>query len=341
MERISKLDAHKHLRVGLTYNLKKDVESDVVDNEAEYDSIETVMAIKKALEDEHCQVELLEATEELPAKLADHKVDIVFNIAEGMIGRGREAQVPAILNFFRIPFTGSDETTLCIALDKALTKRVLATYHIRTPKYHIISHDNQKISGSFTFPAIVKPNAEGSSKGISDVAIVSTRSELRNLVKKNIGMYQQDMLVEEYIGGREFTVGIVGNGDDLHVFPPMEIVYMKQNKFNIYSYNVKQNYKELIRYDCPAKITTQEEKEMTDTARKIYRILECKDFARIDFRLSEDGKLYFIEINPLPGLAPGYSDFPMIADFNGTDYVTLVRSILNTALKRYGLNYYI
>jgi D-alanine-D-alanine ligase len=148
------------------------------------------------------------------------------------------------------------------------------------------------------------------------------------------------MLVEEYIGGREFTVGIVGNGEDLRVFPPMEIVYLeKKNQFNIYSYNVKQNYKKLIRYDCPAALDADTEAEMMNTARKIYEILDCKDFARMDFRLSEDGLLYFIEINPLPGLAPGYSDFPMLAEFNGVDYASLVRSILKSALKRHGLNF--
>ncbi len=326
------------LRVGLTYNLKKHITSDVADIEAEYDNMETIQAIRNALQDENCQVELLEATKELPVKLSNHSVDIVFNIAEGIQGRGREAQVPAILNFYKIPFAGSDETTLCIALDKALTKRVLSTYHIRTPKCRVITKDRKDLSGSFPFPAIVKPNAEGSSKGISDVAIVTNKQELKNLVTDNINLYKQDMLVEEYIPGREFTVGIVGNGEDLRVFPPMEIVYLKQNQFNIYSYNVKQNYRKLIRYDCPAAISRETEQEMMNTAKKVYEILDCKDFARMDFRLSEEGLPYFIEINPLPGLAPGYSDFPMLAQFNGVDYASLVRGILKSALKRYGLN---
>lgn len=325
------------LRVGLTYNLKKGMKSGPEDSEAEYDNAETVEAIQSALEQSGCAVELLEANEELPKKLAACSVDIVFNIAEGIQGRGREAQVPALLNYLKIPFTGSDETTLCIALDKAVSKRILATYHIRTPRYRTISRESQNWKGGFSFPVIVKPNAEGSSKGISDLAIASDSRALRELVSKNIGLYKEDMLVEEYVSGREFTVGILGNGKETLVFPPMEIIYLKKDCYNIYSYNVKQNYKKLIRYESPAAIDDKTEAEMVGTARKIYETLSCRDFARIDFRLSAEGKLYFIEINPLPGLAPGYSDYPMIAQFNGMDYVTLVRGILVSALKRYGL----
>lgn len=326
-------------RVGLTYNLKKNVISGAPDSEAEYDSIDTVLAIKDALESAGCRIKLMEADESLPALLAEHSVDIVFNIAEGVQGRGREAEVPAILNFYKIPFTGSDETTLCIALDKAITKRLLATYRIRTPKYFVVSKDNKNLNGKIKFPVIVKPNAEGSSKGISDVAIASDIRELRGLLERNFELYGQDMLVEEYIHGREFTVGVLGNGKDARVFPPMEIVYLNnENKYNIYSFNVKKEYKRLIRYECPAQISKDVETEMTDMARKIFAILQCRDFSRIDFRLSEDGKPYFIEINPLPGLAPGYSDFPMIAEFNGMDYKSLVCAVLESALQRYGFD---
>ncbi len=341
MEDDAKPEPGPTLRVGLTYNLKKHISSHVADAEAEYDSIETVHAIREAIEDDHCRVELMEADETLPERLAKHTVDIVFNIAEGIQGRGREAEVPALCNMLRIPFTGSDETTLCIALDKALTKRILSTYHVRTPKYRVIGKGEPR-TGGFAFPAIVKPNAEGSSKGISDVAIVTDRKTLRALVEKNIRDYGQDMLVEEYIPGREFTVGIVGNGADMHVFPPMEIIYLdKETEYNIYSFTVKQNYEKLIRYKSPADIDAQTEAEMVRTARKVYNALQCRDFARMDFRLAPDGKLHFIEINPLPGLAPGYSDFPMLAKFNGTDYKTLVRSVLKAALKRYNINSYL
>ena len=342
------------LHVGITYNLKKgsrdeecsnqssDLEPEPADNEAEYDDITTVLAIKSALEARNCRVTLLEVNKELPIKLMEDKPDIIFNIAEGIQGRGRESQVPALLDFYRIPYTGSDETTLCITLDKALTKRILSTYRIKTPKYQLITKEQTKLTGRFHFPAIAKPNAEGSSKGISDASVVTNRKELKELVFKNLKLYKQDMLVEEYISGQEFTVGIFGNGKDIHVFPPMEICYIKQDtQYNIYSYNVKQNYKEYIRYKCPADITKDIETKMMNAARKIYEVLSCKDFARVDFRLSPDGELYFIEINPLPGLAPGYSDFPMIAEFNGMDYDSLICNVLKSALKRFGMESYI
>jgi D-alanine-D-alanine ligase len=326
-------------RIGLTYNLKKNVVSEAPDSEAEYDNIETVLAIKNALEGAGFTLQLMEADEQMPSLLAQHTVDIVFNIAEGIQGRGREAEVPAILNYYRIPFTGSDETTLCIALDKALTKRILASYRIRTPRYFVVSNERPRLSRNIRFPVIVKPNAEGSSKGISDVAIAADAKELRALLDLNFRLYRQDMLVEEYIHGREFTVGILGNGSDARVFPPMEIVYLNNDsRYNIYSFNVKKDYKRLIRYECPASIDAEIEAEMMETAKKVYDILECKDLSRMDFRLSEDGRPYFIEINPLPGLAPGYSDFPMIAEFNGMSYEALVRGVLASALKRYGFD---
>lgn len=339
------------LHVGITFNLKKsnrdendgqsaDLEPEPADNEAEYDDITTVLAIKAAFEAKHCRVTLLEVNKELPKKLLEDKPDIIFNIAEGIHGRGRESQVPALIDFYKIPYTGSDETTLCIALDKALTKRILSTYHIKTPKYQVVGNQT-KLTGKLRFPAIVKPNAEGSSKGISDVSVVNNRKELQELVSKNLKLYKQDMLVEEFISGREFTVGIFGNGNETHVFPPMEICYIKQNSpYNIYSYNVKRNYKEYIQYQCPADIPKEIETEMINTAKKVYEVLSCRDFARIDFRLSPAGELYFIEINPLPGLAPGYSDFPMIAEFNGMDYNSLVWNVLESALKRFGMATY-
>lgn len=327
------------LVAGISYNLKKGIVSDAEDIEAEYDSFDTILAIKDAFEAADVRVELLEANADFTEKLKSTKVDIVFNIAEGTTGRGREAQVPAILNFLGIPFSGSDETTLCLALDKALTKRFLSTLNITTPAYQLIKTPEFKLDTALHFPLIVKPDSEGSSKGISDLAIVDSEEQLYSLINRNFKLYGQPMLAEEYIKGREFTVGILGNGNDMRVFEPLEIIYLKEDRESrIYSYNVKRNYKKYIQYSCPPLLDAVTTQKMKDMAAKIYMALDCRDFSRIDFRLSEDGIIYFIEINPLPGLAPGYSDFPMLAEFCGMDYQTLVVNVLNSALKRYGMN---
>lgn len=321
--------------VGLTYNLKKGIRSTAEDIEAEYDSIETVEAIRKALTSAGMNVELLEADTDFADKLKKAKVDIVFNIAEGTNGRGREAQVPAILSFLGIPFSGSDETTLCLALDKALTKRYLSTYSVKTPAYQLIKSPDEPLDPALRFPLIAKPNSEGSSKGISDLAVIHNADELKGMISRSFQLYGEPMLIEEYIKGREFTVGILGNGSGLHVFEPMEIRYLQED--TIYSYEVKKNYKKFVEYHCPPKLDADTIDQIKSTSEKIYRALDCRDFSRIDFRLSNDGNLYFIEINPLPGLAPGYSDYPMLAEFCGMDYQTLVKSVLNCALKRYGM----
>ncbi len=337
MEATDPLPVGRRYKIGLAYNLKKGIKSDIEDIEAEFDSIETVNAIKEALEKLNCNVELLEADENFITKLDRTKPDIVFNIAEGLYGRGREAHIPALLSFLNIPFTGSDETTLCIALDKTLTKRILTTFGVKTPKYQLIEHPSE-FKKKLNFPLIIKPNAEGSSKGISDFAIVHNTDELKYLIGKNYGMYRQPILIEEYIRGREFTVGIIGNGNDTIIFTPMEIKYKKnEEKYNIYSYSVKKNYKEYVEYICPPQVENKIEKKMVKVAKKIYESLSCRDFSRIDFRASMDGEVFFLEINPLPGLAPNYSDFPMIGEFNGINYDQLIKMILNSALKRYGM----
>lgn len=327
------------LIAGLAYNLKKGIVSDVEDIEAEYDSYDTIEAIREAFTAAGIKVELMEADADFTDRLKNTRVDIVFNIAEGTFGRGREAQVPAILNFLGIPFSGSDETTLCLSLDKALTKRYLSTYNIETPAYQLVKSPDFKLDSMFDFPLIVKPNCEGSSKGISDLAIVDNKEQLFNVIGRNFKLYGQPMLIEEYIKGREFTVGILGNESDIKVFEPLEICYLSEERENrIYSYHVKRNYKKYIEYSCPPLLDVEIIRRMKEIAAEIYIALDCRDFSRIDFRLSEDGIIYFIEINPLPGLAPGYSDYPMLAEFCGMDYRTLVVSVLNSALKRHGMN---
>ena len=329
------------MQVGVVFNLKhaEQSRSAAPDDQAEYDNMETVLAIERALRRQGCQTVLLEADEELPEKLRRHRPDFVFNIAEGRGGRAREAQVPALLTLFDIPYTGSDETTLCIALDKALTKRLLATYRILTPRYRVFEPGARIRTAGLRFPVIVKPNAEGSSKGIADVCIAESAGELKRLVEQNRSLYGGSVLAEEYIHGREFTVGLLGNGETVSVFPPMEILYHDSPipGYHVYNYTVKQEYTKYVSYRCPAELSPDLGREITRLSKKVFLALGCRDFARVDFRLDEAGHLYFIEINPLPGLAPHYSDYPMLAEFCGMEYDDLVGNVLRAGAARSGV----
>ena len=324
------------LNVGITFNLKKNIITEPRDAEAEFDDYGTILAIRQALEEAGHKVELYPADAGLPECLAKKRPDIVFNIAEGMYGRGREAQVPAILNFFSIPFTGSDETTMCLSMDKALAKKLLSSYRILTPKYRLFRMDEPLSLRGIHYPVIVKPNTEGSGKGISGLSVARDAGTLRRALEETIRAYKQDMLVEEFVRGREFTVGILGNGARTRVFPPMEIIF-RDEESGFYSYEVKQHFKDHVDYKCPPDVDDATRQKIMETAAKIYDILACKDCARIDFRMDRQGRIFFIEINTLPGLAPGYSDFPMLAQYCGVGYGELIRGILNAALERYGM----
>jgi len=323
--------------VALLYNLKKGLDARTPDAEAEYDSIDTVRAIQREFEAMGLSVELIEADRELPERLKACRADLAFNIAEGLSGRGREAQIPALLSMLGMPFTGSDETALAVALDKAMCKRLAAACRVRTPRFRVVGPGER--ARGLKFPVIVKPNAEGSSKGVSEACVVEDAWALDALIDHNLELYGGEMLAEEYVEGREFTVGLLGNGADLRVFEPMEIVYTRptQGDYHVYSYLVKQEYQRYVRYECPADIAPAQSREMKDMARRAFRMLGCRDLARVDFRLDAAGRPWFIEINPLPGLAPGYSDYPMLAQFQGVAYGDLIRRVLSAAASRYGL----
>lgn len=329
------------IEVGVVFNLKHAElsRSAAADDQAEYDSMDTVLAIEQAIQRLGCRTILMEADETLPEQLRQHRPDIIFNIAEGRGGRAREAQVPALLSLFDIPYTGSDETALCIALDKALTKRLLATYQIPTPRYRVFEPGQTVHTAGLKYPVIVKPNAEGSSKGIPDVCIAESAAELKTLVEKSLSLYGGSVLAEEFIHGREFTVGLLGNGGAVQVFPPMEIIYHDSpiSGYNVYNITVKKEYTKYVSYRCPAEIAPDLENEMIRLSKKAFYALGCRDFARVDFRIDEQGHVFFIEINPLPGLAPHYSDYPMLAEFSGVAYDDLVGSVLRAGAVRCGV----
>ncbi|HSD86317.1 MAG TPA: ATP-grasp domain-containing protein [Kofleriaceae bacterium] len=319
------------IRVGFTYNVKRVATGD---DEAEWDPPETIIAIANALARQGHIVVHLEATPDLPRVLAEADVDLIFNIAEGVEGRNREAQVPALCELLGIPYTGSDSATLAIALDKALGKKVLLQHDILTPRFQLMESARERVSPDMKYPLIVKPNAEGSSKGINATSIVDNEDDLRAAVKACVERYRQPALVEEYISGREFTVGLLGDKRP-RVLPPMEIKFKKKdNPRPVYDYAVKQEWEEYVYYECPAKLTEAEQKAMEKIARATFWALDCRDVARVDLRMDADGRIYVLEVNPLPGLTPDYSDLVLIAKACGMEYDQLIAEIMTGGLRR-------
>lgn len=326
------------LRVGFTYNVKriKPTVDGTQDHEAEYDAPTTLQAIREAIASWGHEVVDLEANAELPQVLAATPVDLVFNIAEGFKGRNRESQVPAILELLDIPYTGSDPATLSIALDKALAKKIVRQAGIHTPVFQLMTTGKERLSKEFTtFPLLVKPVAEGSSKGVVSKSVCNSEVEVREVVRELVEKYKQPALIEEYIKGREFTVGLLGERRP-RVLPPMEIVFLDQSdKTPVYSFQHKLDWTDRIRYDVPAKLDPAQMEKLRTAARSAFMALGCRDVARIDFRMDDKGRPYFIECNPLPGLTPGWSDLVLIAKGAGMDYRSLIGEILAGAIRRY------
>ncbi|MBL4632261.1 MAG: ATP-grasp domain-containing protein [Kofleriaceae bacterium] len=319
------------IRVGFTYNVKRETGGD---EQAEWDPPETIIAISNALARQGHIVVHLEATQDLPRVLAEADVDMIFNIAEGVAGRNREAQVPALCELLGIPYTGSDSATLAIALDKSLCKKVLSQHDILTPGGMLMETGRERLDPDLKFPLIVKPNAEGSSKGIGTASVVDNEEELRKTVCELIERYRQPALVEEYITGREFTVGLLG-GKRPRVLPPMEIRFLDEgNKRPVYDYIVKQEWQKHVEYKCPAEMSETALKAIEKIARATFAALDCRDFARVDIRMTDDGRIYVFEVNPLPGMTPGYSDLVLISKAAGMDYDQLMAEITVGGIRR-------
>ncbi|MBF0313871.1 MAG: ATP-grasp domain-containing protein [Oligoflexia bacterium] len=330
----------KRLRIGLTYNEKRIIPSEdpLSDDEAEFDGPKTLNAIRDAIRSYGHELIDLEANYDLPERLVHEQVDLVFNIAEGIRGRYRESQVPALMELMDIPYTGSDAASLAIALDKSMAKRIVREVGILTPDYLLCFSGKEKLPPTLKFPLIVKPVAEGSSKGVLPSSVVHDEKELRENVQKIVSRYGQAALIENYLCGREFTVALLGEKRPKSL-PPMEIVFAnKGNQFPVYSYQHKLSSCKEIYYEAPAKIDDKLKSKLESAARKSFMALGCRDVARIDLRLDNEGRVNFIECNPLPGLTPGWSDLCLIADSYGMSYRTLIGEILAPAIRRYKEN---
>jgi D-alanine-D-alanine ligase len=328
------------MRIGLSYDLKETItvqQASCDDAFEEYDSSETVGLIAAALEAEGHTVVMLGGGREFLDKILHDKVDFVFNIAEGRgTYRSREAQVPSILEMLDIPYSGSDPQCLAICLDKPLTKKLVASAVVSTPNWRVIN-DRQDLrqieSRDFSFPAIVKPAYEGSSKGIRLTSVVEDAKQAIQVVESLLEKYRQPAMVEEIILGDEVTVGIIGNAPP-KVLGMMRILPRQSNGYFLYTLEVKRNYLELVDYECPAALEEKVLQRLQLSSLRAFKALGCRDFARLDFRISPAGVPYFLEINPLPGLGV-HSDLVIMAKKLGRTHRQLISIVLNAALERY------
>ncbi len=328
------------MRIGLSYDLKETIalqQASCDDACEEYDSSETVELIATSLEAEGHTLTMLGGGRNFLSKINHNKVDFVFNIAEGRgTYRSREAQVPSILEMLNIPYSGSDPQCLAICLDKPLAKKLVASEGVSTPTWRVIN-DRQELGQidfcRFPFPAIIKPAYEGSSKGIRLTSLVEDARQAYEVIESLLDKYHQPAMIEKVILGDEVTVGIIGNSPP-KVLGVMRILPKQRNDYFLYTLEVKRNYLELVDYECPACLEEKVLQRIQTSSLKAFEALGCRDFARVDFRVSAGGVPYFLEINPLPGLGV-HSDLVIMATKTGWNHRQLISAVLNAGLERY------
>jgi D-alanine-D-alanine ligase len=318
------------------------------DEFAEWDNPATIAAVEVALSQLGTVVRL-EATEDFPERLRRAKPDIVFNIAEGSNGVNREAHVPAICEFYGIPYTGSDPFTLTLCLDKARTKETLSFHGIPTPRFLLVEKlsDLYRVAEKLTLPLFVKPVHEGSSKGITDSNLCRDRDQLFRQTEFLLENYRQSVIVEEFLPGKEFTCAVLGNGADATVLPivGMNFETLPDGALPIYSYDAKfvwdRPENPLDIFECPARITTELQASIERVTLDAFRVLGCRDWARIDVRLDAAGRPNILEVNPLPGILPDPAEnscLPKAARAAGIGYEELIQSCLKFAAARQGVD---
>jgi D-alanine-D-alanine ligase len=331
--------------------LPLDVPADAL---ADFDHIETIQAIQTAIESDGHKTVFIQADSNLPYALKEIKPDICFNIAEGLGGDAREAQVPALLEMLRIPYTGSRVVTSAISLDKTLTKRIWRDRNLPVAPFQEFYTGNEPLQPKLCFPLFVKPAREGTGMGVDGGAIVNTETELRERIKWVINTYRQPALVEHYLSGREFTVAVMGRSDSKLYsrhpewydpdgfcrFPIMELDNSNSITPGIYGLAAKSKgigEEGAPGFFCPAKVDTKLAKKLQHYAWRGHNILGALDISRVDIRLDANGQPCLIEINTLPGLTPDFSDLCVIANASGICYRELILEILYLGASRWGL----
>ena len=349
------------MHVALLANLKKNApawDGMAADRWDDLDTEETIDAISEALQSGGHKVTFLEGNLDLTKLLPQVQPDICFNICEGHVGDSREAHVPAILEMLRLPYTGSRVLTQALTLDKPMTKRVLAYHGLPTPSFQVFERVDEPLEAEMSFPLFVKPSREGTGMGISPDSIVHDQAHLRQQLRRLFERYEQPVLVEQYIEGREITVGVVGNltgpvawrlpedeeaprvSRGLQFLPPLEIdLHRYETESGIYTSRIKTDLVHDFYWTCPAPLEEELVEELNWLTAATFRVTGCQDVARVDFRLDKhhDNQPMILEINPLPGLNPEYSDLCIEARAAGWTYNQLVNRILDEAVEREGL----
>ena len=322
------------MKIGITYDLREDylIEGYGEEETAEFDRAETIEAIDQTLKELGYRTDRIGHLKSLTRRLAaGDRWDLVFNIAEGLRGFGREAQIPALLDAYDIPYTFSDPLVLALTLHKGMTKHVIRDMGIPTPDFAIIEKEDQITGICLSYPLFAKPVAEGTGKGITAASKINTEKELVEVCRMLLTVFKQPVLVESFLPGREFTVGIIGTGKDAIATDTMEVCLKAQAEPDVYSYINKENCEELVEYRL---VYDEEAQQVRETALSAWRGLGCRDAGRMDLRSDRSGRPNFMEVNPLAGLHPQHSDLPIIFSLMGRTFHQLIDRIMHSALKR-------
>jgi D-alanine-D-alanine ligase len=320
------------VRIGFTYDLRDDYlrEGYTEEETAELDAPEAIDAIEAALKSLGHTVDRVGNVKSLTTRLAaGDRWDLVFNYTEGLFGFAREAQVPALLDAFQIPYTFSDGLTFALTLHKGFTKHVVRGLGIPTPDFAVVARESDVAQISLPFPLFVKPVAGGSSVGVSAASFVTDSTALVSTCRRLLGTYHQPVLVETFLPGRELTVGIVGTGPHARVLGVMEVILTSDADVQAYTYSTKNL--ELARYrivDDGAAV------EAAEIALRAWNGLGCRDAGRVDCRCDRSGRAHFLEVNPLAGLHPTHADLVILAGLVGVSYGELIGSIVASASER-------
>lgn len=320
------------MKIGLTYDLREAYLKEGYSEEqtAEFDKTETIDFLEQAIKKTGAVTERIGHARELVHALSEgRRWDLVFNICEGLHGTARESQVPAILDVYNIPYTFSDTLVTAYCLDKALTKTILREHNLATPDFFKISSVEELSSKKLKFPLFAKPVAEGTSKGVALNSKVENQEQLKIVVQELLAKFKQPVLVESYLPGREFTVGILGTGEDANLLGALEIILNANAEQEVYSYANKENCEELVEYNLAENV-----EEVEQLALQAWKVLGCRDAGRVDIRLDAQGNPSIVEVNPLSGLHPTHSDLPMLATAVGMKYEKLIAAIVSSATKR-------